>query len=240
MNYLYKRKLYHLILISSIFLLLIVFCLFLNRNVSSIKSVSNLLDVVTSYAGFNYFVLHGTIYNMAFGILLVFALPDINIQNLARIERSTIIKQYVLKIFIESVLFITVFTGAYILVVLMKFGWSFTVMTNFFTGVLFQFIMLILLYQILGTFYLVSYIYNFSKSHALFSSIICSMVLVCLTLLFGIWTPFKDIEIFNSFYNHGLSLIQFLVRMVRDLIIYLALNYIALILFKAKDILNHE
>ncbi|MCO7128261.1 WxPxxD family membrane protein [Sporolactobacillus shoreicorticis] len=241
MNYTFKNRAFRWGILLCVFLFMLLFCFFLNRNVSNTKNISNLLDVVTSYAGFNYFILHGTIYNMLFSILIVFSLPNIGIQKIVRMERNTIIKWCIGVIFKEVILFTILFSFAYIIVAGFKFGWSFFLMTNFFMGVLFQWVMLILLYQVLGSCYLIIYAITLSKSQALIISVICSTILTCLTLLFKIWSPFVDIEIFNSFYleGKGITLVRFFLKIVRELVICIVLSYIALILFKAKDILGH-
>lgn len=199
----------------------------------------NLLDLSTSYAGYNFLMLHGTIYALLY-LLLLISNYFYTIENLIiRMRRKDIIRKMCLKAIYLSILFVGIFTMINVLMISLLADISLLIQTGFYLGALVSFLSTAFLYSMLGLFFLTYYILTFSEIKSLILTFISSTLLVCCDLILGWDTPFSNIVVYDHlFSSSGLNLLKYLLIYLKDLII-LACLYIGLvIIFKEKDIIH--
>lgn len=230
---------YKYVILVPLFPFFTLFWLFLNRNqIDSINSNYDLLSLLTSYAGYNSVMLHGTIYTMLYLLILNSLLPNNMKQLLIRMNRQTFIKKLVKKVFSLSFVFVSIFTSVNVLLVLSFVKFSHLIESFFFVGVFISFICTTLLYILIGLVFCSIYIILFSEVKSLFFTFIITTLLVCGYLILGWNTPFKDIVVYDYLLTvEGLDLIKYLYIFIKNIILIFCVYYLLIIIFKEKDIL---
>lgn len=224
--------------------LLLYFCFFLfywlyiTRNiVSDINTSQNLLDLVTSYSGYNSMMLHGTVYSLLYLLLLLCSYPKNIIQILTRVSRWRFIRQMMIKTMKIAVVFTGIFTFVNVLLIFLLVNFSMLIETKFFLGAFLSFLCLFFLYTMIGSLFLMFFLL-LSELQALIITYVISTAMVCMYLLIDWWSPFKDIVVYDYLLGSGLDLFQIIYGLIKSGVLIFLIVYIMNIFFKEKDILN--
>ncbi|WP_213020412.1 WxPxxD family membrane protein [Siminovitchia terrae] len=209
------------------------------NNIDSGINHSNLLNLTTSYAGYNFLMLHGTIYALLYLLLLMSNYSHKFDQLIIRIRRKDIIKKMFLKVIYLSILFVGIFTIINVLMISVFSDTSLLIQTGFYLGAFISFISTVFLYSMLGLVFSTFYIITFSETKSLILTFISSTLFVCCDLILGWDTPFSDIVVFdNLFSSSGFNLLKYMFIYFKDLFILACFYFGLVIIFKEKDIIH--
>lgn len=215
------------------------FWLFLNRtNIIIVNNNSDLLNILTSYAGYNYLMLHGTIYALLFLLLLFSSIPNNITQLMVRMSRKKFIKNVITNVILQAFIFVGIFTSINLILTLYFVDVSILVKSRFFIGIIISFVSTILLYILIGTVFSIFFVYSFSEAKSLIFTFIISTILVCGDLILGWKTPFHNTVVYDYLLSSGFNLINFLYICIKNIVLIYCAYYILITIFKEKDIIN--
>lgn len=219
----------------------VFFWIFLNRNnINLINSNSDLLNILTSYAGYNSLMLHGTIYALLFLLLLFSSIPNNIAQLMVRMSRKKFIKKIIINVIRQSIIFVGIFTSINFILTLYFANISILNKSNFFLGITISFVSTIFLYILIGLLFCLFFILFFSEVKSLIFTFIISTILVCGDLILGWKTPFQESIVFDNLLTSGLNLIEYLYIYIKNIVLIFCAYYLLITIFKEKDIINVE
>lgn len=200
---------------------------------------NSIIDVTTSYAGYNFLMLHGTVYTLLY-LLLLLSNNSLHLNQLViRMRRKDIIRKMVFKVVFLSFLFVGVYTLIHVAMLTIFADISLLVEKGFYIGAIISFINTSFLYSMLGFAFLILYIITFSEVKSLVFTFIFSTLLVCSDLILGWKTPFSDIVVYDTLLSTSkVYVFQYLFIYLKDFLILASLYAGLIIIFKEKDILH--
>lgn len=200
---------------------------------------SNLLNLTTSYAGYNYLMLHGTIYALLYILLLMSSYFHNLDQLVIRMRRKDIIKNMALNVFLLATLFVGIYIIIHVLMMTIFVDIPLLVEAGFYIGALLSFISTVFLYSMLGLVFFLFYIITFSETKSLIFTSLSSTLLVCCDLILGWNTPFSDIIVYDTLFTSlEINVIKYIIIYLKSFIILICLYIGLVIIFKDRDIIH--
>lgn len=239
MNY---RKIIYVVILYVYFCL---YWLYVNRNCLpdiNEAGIQGLLDLVTSYAGYNAIVLHGTVYPLFYIFMLNEYLPKINVQYLLRMKRTTFIYKSAQKIFLSSLVYTFIFISTETALVTIFVNHQFLIRSNYYFGIILSVLLTVLYYIFVGSLFLLNTIL-FSKTKAFIVSFIMLTLFVNYQRILNLpkfWLPVEVIVVFDFLFKNKLHLINVCLDAVKIIVLTAFIYFLAVSIFKDKDVLNEN
>ena len=235
----YKKVLLHVIWISLV--LCIWFMYIYGNSPAVIKNSQDLLSYLGINAGYNYVMLHCSVYLGLYIILLFQIIPQINEQHYIRMPRTELLKKEICSALFCSLIFTAVFTGVHFLMLVRKVGVSIIFQYDFGIAWGLNYIRMSEIYFIFGLLYILFEIILSSQRLAVLGAIAAAVLWVFSGKYLGITKLYSDFAVYDSFYSKtGLDVIGYMSEFFRHCMIILCLIYVSITMFERKDIVNDK
>ena len=227
-----------------IYLIWLVFLLFwwenININSKSISSDSELSNLLNLNAGFNYIILHGTLYSIMFFLLIYNLLKDESF-IIIKYSRATYFLSKTKKAIILSCVFAFSFVLIETICVVKYVNLSLLLQTAFFIRQLIIWLMFTFLYYFMTLILNFIHLLIYKKNITIILSIAITTILVVLSYYFHLKLPFSDIMCINEFMSmHKLNLAKLILLLLKNTCFIIVINTILYELFKKRDLINEE
>lgn len=212
--------------------------LYLTRNaVGQIESSMELMEYISINVGYNYMLLHGSVYAGLYFFLLSQMLPRMDEQILTRMLRSRVLKKQVAAAALSAVMFCTVFCAVHLVMVLMRSTPTVLFGTlQFGTAWMLNWIRMCEIYFLFGMIWILIYSV-LGKREIAFAITICGLILCFFAAKqFGIFQINGDLAVYHFFYEgNGLDLLDYFSRMLKHAAMILGIYLVSGVIFERKD-----
>lgn len=192
--------------------------------------------------GYSSLLAYGTYYCLIFLIFSNIIVSNENVIEIARMKnRLSFIRLRNVEIIISSIIFSTIIIGINVIFTSMVLRPVYLIERGFYIASLFQYFAIILFYWWVGVlFQLIFDIFN-NKVIALLSTFLLISALYFVGLIYVlVWTPLKDMMLYEQILASGSSNINLLIVYARQLILVVVLYNMSKKIFIEKDIFENE
>lgn len=207
------------------------------RGIGSISDSRKFININSSDMGYHSFILVGTIYSLLFLYFNALSLNIIREPYMIRMGRKTYIGREFVKTYKNAIVFSFLFTFTNVIGNLIFVDHRLLVEYNIIVGSILYFISMIFYYCIIGSIYLIAWSYTKKSQTALWISGIIVTALIGLYIIFHYPTLIMDVNIISDFYEGNFVMIQYIVRLIKNIIVVVLLHFMAKMVFERTDII---
>ena len=208
---------------------------------TNIDSSQDLLGYLGINAGYNYVMLHCSVYFGLYIILLFQITPKINEQHFIRISRAAILKKKIIAALISSLIFTAVFTGMHAFMMVRTLG--FNVLSRYDFGIAWglNYLRLSEIYLIFGLLVVLFEIILSSQRLAVLGAVSTAVLWVFTGKYMDVTKLYSDFAVYDLYYSKtGLDLVEYSSIFFRHCMIIFCMIYVSILLSERKDILNDK
>lgn len=232
----FERKLVSIVWVP---LILSAWFLYIHRNSQTyIESPAALMEYLSINVGYNFVLLHGSIYLGIFLIIVHRLSSEITEQYFIRITRTKILKKQFVSALISSIVFTALFCGVQIIMLSYKVGISTLKEYNLGIPWILNYIRLCEIYLLFGMIHILSGILLNKKVAPLITIVIC-IIWIFIGKYADITNLHMDFAVYDAYYSPtGLNLLVYSAVSIKHITMILVLYFFSAFLFQRKDILN--
>lgn len=195
----------------------------------------------SSQMGYSSLLAYGTYYCLIYLAFLNFSISTESVIVLTRTNRKKFIHKYIGYIFIISLLFALVITIVNVVMTTLFLGYKYLIQERFYIACMFSWVSLFFFYSIVGL--VMKAMSDLTKSNLI--GLVSSFFIVSIFYFVGrsfhnVWTPVKDLIMFEGVLSNVLSNLMIAIIYLKQLIIAIGLCIIVRIIFNEKDMLPNE
>jgi len=210
-----------------------------NLNLNSVSNTHELLNITSSYSGYHYLLIMGSVYVVIYLFILEFDMKYLLLtQSIVRHKRRIMVIKLTIKTLKSSIIFTSLLIGINFVLIIYFVDMNVLIENNFFISECIYYINCILLYFIVGLTYILFYLIFDASMISIIITFFINIFIVSIDLIFNINTIYSAVVVFDYTLNNGLnSAIYFfnVIKFLLSIIFLISINYL---LFKGKDFIN--